>query len=39
MGGLVLETNVADIVVSLDALSKMEKAAPPKVTATGPKRS
>jgi AP-3 complex subunit sigma len=39
MGGLVLETNVADIVASLDALNKMEKTAPPKAVAAGPRRA
>ena len=38
MGGLVLETNVTDIVGALDAHSKMEKVAPAKITPSGPKR-
>ena len=38
MGGMVLETNVSDIISSLDAFNKMEKAPPPKVVAAGPRR-
>ena len=39
MGGLVLETNVSDIVAALDAHTKMEKVAPPKIVPSGPKRT